>query len=402
MKVSLLTGSVDPHYQLDLLQALSALTALEVEAVVGDTIADRVTARWESVKVLNLRGDQNPYAGNRVKVIRVVLYYFRLLSYSVRTHSQIFHIQWPNKFVYIDRTFLNLFYKLLGKKLIVTAHNVNAGPRDGNDSLFNRITLRFQYGLADHIIVHTEDLKSQLIETFQQPANKVSVIRHGINTAVLKDTLTTAEAREQMGFTASDKVLLFFGNIAPYKGLDVLIDSIARLDNQRDRVRLIVAGRVKRTSTYWETVRRRIDQLGLAENILERVDFIPDDDIEILFRGADCLVLPYRSCTQSGPLFIAYAYGLPVIASNVGSFARDIIPGVTGFLFASGDAVDLQITITRFFESGLYQDPVRSRNRISDFGKANYSWDKIAEETVDVYRHVCGIRGGASAFDHAQ
>jgi len=99
------------------------------------------------VNFLNLRGDQAPSASVLTKAIRVAVYYVRLIRYAATAKPRIFHILWNNKFDAFDRTLLTLYYKWLGKKIILTAHNVNAGIRDTNDTAFNRITLRIQYSL---------------------------------------------------------------------------------------------------------------------------------------------------------------------------------------------------------------------------------------------------------------
>ena len=69
-----------------------------------------------------------------------------------------------------------LYYRLLGKRIVLTAHNVNAGKRDANDSLRNRLSLKIQYRLSDHIFVHTDEMKSELFSHFTVAAGKVSVI----------------------------------------------------------------------------------------------------------------------------------------------------------------------------------------------------------------------------------
>ena len=73
-----------------------------------------------------------------------------------------------------------VYYRLLGKKLVVTAHNVNAGKRDANDSWLNRLSLKIQYNLADHIFVHTKGMKNELVADFRIPSDKVSAIPFGI------------------------------------------------------------------------------------------------------------------------------------------------------------------------------------------------------------------------------
>ena len=108
------------------------------------------------VNFLNLRGNQRPEAGLVSKILRVLTYYARLIRYAATAEPEIFHILWNNKFEFFDRTLLMLYYKALGKKMILTAHNVNAGKRDSEDTRLNRLTLRTQYRFADHIFVHTE------------------------------------------------------------------------------------------------------------------------------------------------------------------------------------------------------------------------------------------------------
>src|SRR5207249_5440514 len=115
---------------------------------------------------LNLRGDQATAAPLCRKVARILAYYARLITYVLRAEPRIFHILWNNKFELIDRTLLMLYYKIMGERLVLTAHNVNARKRDGGDSLLNRLSLRIQYSLSDHIVVHTERMKGELVSDF--------------------------------------------------------------------------------------------------------------------------------------------------------------------------------------------------------------------------------------------
>src|SRR5262249_27688583 len=150
-------------------------------------------------------------------------YYVRLIGYATNANPKLFHILWNNKFQLFDCTVLMLYYRVLGKKIVFTAHNVNAGKRDENDSWLNRMSLKIQYGLCDHVFVHTEGMKAEMRSEFAIPENKVSVIPFGINNTVPNTSLSRAEAKRQLGISKDDKALLFFGNIAPYKGLEYLI-----------------------------------------------------------------------------------------------------------------------------------------------------------------------------------
>src|SRR5262249_36162940 len=157
---------------------------------------------------------------------RVLRYYQDLLRHASRTDSRLFHVLWLNKFEVLDRTLLNVFYKLKKKKLVFTAHNVNLRKRDGCDTWVNRASLRVMYSLLDHIFVHTEHGKSELLQDYGVPSDKISVIPFGLNTYVPDTPLSKYEARSILGLGEMEKVLLFFGQIAPYKGLDLLLEAL--------------------------------------------------------------------------------------------------------------------------------------------------------------------------------
>ena len=172
--------------------------------------------------------------------------------------AKVFHLLWNNKLEVLDRTLVLLYYRFLGKRIAFTVHNVNAGRRDGNDTRLNRLTLRIQYLLTGHLFVHTEQMKRDLQSDFGVPAEKISVIPFGINSTVPNTVLTTSEARFRLGLTPHQKVLLFFGNIAPYKGLEYLIEAMALLTQTGPDYRLIIAGKPKNCATYWEAIQQRI------------------------------------------------------------------------------------------------------------------------------------------------
>src|SRR5262249_40048035 len=151
------------------------------------------------------------------------------IRYASNAGPRIFHILWNNKFELFDRTLLILYYRLQGRKIVLTAHNVNAGKRDSNDSLINRLTLRIQYQLADHIFVHTEAMKRELVESFNIREGAITVIPLGINSSVPVTDLTPEQARRWLGIGKGEKTLLFYGRIGPYKGVEFLTAAFQRV-----------------------------------------------------------------------------------------------------------------------------------------------------------------------------
>lgn len=118
------------------------------------------------------------------------------------------------------------------------------------------------------------------------------------------------------------------------------------------------------------------------------MSFIPDNDIEQYFQGADCIVLPYRSIYQSGVIFMAYTFGLPMILTDIGNFRDDILEGTTGLLIKKNTPEEIGETITRFFDSGMYKSQQEYREKIREWGFKNYSWDTIGAETRRLYASV--------------
>ena len=318
----------------------------------------------------------------------VLAYYLRLLRYTVEAKPQIFHILWNNKLEIFDRTLLLIYYRLFGKRLVLTVHNVNIRKRDGNDGLLNRLTLRAQYGLAHHLFVHTEQMKRELQADFGVREDKISVIPFGVNDTVPVTSLTRADARRRLGLNSSQPVLLFFGNIAPYKGLEYLVDAMKEVAAAIPHSRLIIAGRPKGAEAYWARIERGISSPVLKEIVIPKIQYVPDEDIEVYFKAADVLVLPYVHVFQSGVLFLGYNFGLPVIATDVGALREEIIEGQTGFMCDAHDTGALAAAIKRYFVSEVYRALESRRSAIRAFAAEQYSWSKVASITVGVYRSL--------------
>jgi D-inositol-3-phosphate glycosyltransferase len=401
---ALLTGGTDPPYMLGLAMALAS-KGVVLEVIGGDQVDSPELHTTPNLKFLNLRGSNGEEASLASKVRRVLIYYVRLVRYTAVAKPKIFHILWNNRFEFFDRTLLMLYYKLLGKKIVITAHNVNLAcnlfslrssrskrvPFGWNDSLLNRLTLRVQYLLAHHIFVHTEEMKHELMRRFGVRESIVSVIPFGINNRVPNTGLTPSQAKQRLGVRDDERTILFFGNIRPYKGLEYLVGAFLQLAATHREYRLIIAGRtIKWTEKYWDQIQATINRHASRGQVIQRIQFIPDEEIELYFKAADVLVLPYTQIYQSGVLFLAYSFGLPVIASDVGSFHHDIIQGKTGYICLPSNAADLANTIETYFESDLFKALDRRRLEIRDYAKARHSWDLVGEMTRDLYAQLEG------------
>jgi D-inositol-3-phosphate glycosyltransferase len=388
LKVSLLTGGQDEHYAFGLLGALIS-KGINVDFIGNDDMSKAEIVADKRVNFFNLRGNQNRAASSVQKITRVLTYYCRLLRYAATTDSRLFHILWLNKFLLFDSTLLNVYYKLLGKQLVFTAHNVDIRERDGGNNFLNRLSLKILYTLVDHIFVHTTKMKSQLIQQFSIKESKVSVIPFGINDALPKSDLTKSEARARLQLNAHHKTLLCFGNIAPYKGLEYAIHAMDRLIKKDDTFRLVIAGQIKGgCQQYWDEIERVGEKLDLGKYIIKKIEYIPDEEVEVYFKSSDVLLLPYRSIFQSGILIMSYSFGLPVVAADVGSLREDVMEGRTGTICRPEDPDDLADTICRYFESNLFRDLELLQKDIIDYGNEKHSWEEVGNITHSVYKNL--------------
>lgn len=385
--VSLLTGGGDKPYALGMAAALTS-AGVEVDFIGSDDLRVPELLNNPRVNFYNLRGDQRSDASFAAKITRVGIYYWGLIRYAAKAKPTIFHLLWNNKVQFFDRTLLMLYYRLLGKKVVFTAHNVNAGKRDSNDSWMNRLSLKVQYSLSDHIFVHSERMKTELISEFDIAADKVSAIPFGINNTVPNTALSTVAAKHQLGINSSDKTVLFFGNIAPYKGLEYLISAFVEILKQDGDYRLIIVGKPKRCEDYWNQIQLMIAQGGIRHRLIEKIEYIPDEETELYFKAADVLILPYARVFQSGVLFLGYSFGLPAIAADVGSLKEEMIEGATGFVFKPWDPSDLVCAIERYFRSELFHNLETRRASIKAYANERYSWSKVAAIAMNIYSHL--------------
>jgi D-inositol-3-phosphate glycosyltransferase len=390
ISVSLLTGGADRPYVFGLGTAL--MTKVDQLDVIGSD--DLVFAEFEhcpTVKFFNLRGSHQSDASISEKIWRLLTYYIKLIVYAAVARPKIFHILWNNKFETFDRTLLTLYYRLLGKKVVLTLHNVNAGKRDQNDTWLNRVTLRAQYHLAQQIFVHTEQMKTELVEEFGIRASRVTVIPFGINNAVPITTLRNSDAKTALGCSQDQKVILFFGNITPYKGVEYLISAFRNISVLDGSYRLVIAGKPDRFPEYWDGIRKSISKELDQRSILIRDSFIPDSEVEIYFKAADVLVLPYRHVYQSGVMFLGQSFGLPVIATDVGSLKDDIVEHKNGFVVRPDDPEDLARALKDYFGSALYMELESRRADVRKYAADRHSWETVGQITTDIYSTVLEI-----------
>lgn len=183
------------------------------------------------------------------------------------------------------------------------------------------------------------------------------------------DDFDAAAEKKALGFEASDTVLLFFGYVRHYKGLDILMRAFAQLQAQRPDLKLLVAGEFYDKPETYEAL---LDELGIAGKTKIINKYISNEEVARFFELAEAVVLPYRNGTQSGILNIAYGYQKPVVITDVGGLAEFVEPERTGVIVDKAEPEAVAQGIERYFElkeTVDFAENIKARVAANSFGK---------------------------------
>jgi len=190
------------------------------------------------------------------------------------------------------------------------------------------------------------------------------------------DGIDPAVARERLQLSAESRVLLFFGNVRRYKGLDVLLEALPQAAAAVPDLVLLVAGEFyDDAGAHREMIRR----LAIDDRVRIRDAYIPTEEVATYFSAADVLVHPYRSATQSGVVRTAQAFGVPVIATDVGALADDVGDG--GIVVPPEDAGALAGAISAFFNEGRKRQLKENVLRL----RSESSWTAFVNAVLDEF-----------------
>ena len=376
----ILASGFQPDYVREVANAHARL-GYSVYVIGGNMHEDQ--AYHEKVTLLNIRGNDKRNRNPMREAAKLAGYYVRLLGCVANIKCDAVYD------VSIGRPLLRCLlmyplFRLLGKRIVYTAHNVL--PHDA-DTIKNRIVYWTVYRLlADAIVVHGQAIKERIIEEFDVDEERVHVVAHGTYHAHNTDHVTKKSARELLDIPQDHRVLLCFGLQRFYKGTHMVIEA---LDNYlATNMTLLVRGHAPERS-YQELIESMVSTHNGALRIDARFGVVAEKDLEVYFKAADVVLLPYLEGSQSGIKFMAYAYGRPVLASAVGSLQEYIQHGVTGEVFPCADHAGFREAIERMLGSLNAYSP----ERIVAYANEHCSFDTAARQ-VDALCNAL-VRGAA-------
>ena len=254
-----------------------------------------------------------------------------------------------------------------GRPLVLTAHDVlPREPRPGQLAAQRRL-----YERMDAVVVHSEHGRERLVAELEIVPERVHVIAHGVLTP--RPAGPPELPPELPDVPAGVPVVLFFGLLRPYKGLDVLLEAWAGIEQ----------------AELWVAGMPRMDIDALRASAPPGVRFVPrfvtDEESAALFARADLAVLPYREIDQSGVAFTALGTGTPILASAVGGLPELARTGAVR-LVAPGDAEALRAALRALLADPLGRATMARRAR--EAGAGPYGWETIAQRTLALYESL--------------
>ena len=238
---------------------------------------------------------------------------------------------------------------------------------------FDKPFIKYFVKSCDGFISMSESVKNDLFRF--RPKAKHQLVFHPVYDN-FGNGVEKAIARNFFNLKTDDKVILFFGFIRRYKGLDLLLKAMADLRIRQAGIRLIIAGEYYEDKTFYTQL---IDDLGIADLLIMKDDFIPNEEVKMYFSAADLVVQPYRSATQSGITQLAYHFEKPMVVTNVGGLPELVPHHIAGYV-CEPDENHIADAIMDFYADG---NMLKFNQGIMQ-EKKKYRWENLTRAVVEL------------------
>lgn len=271
-------------------------------------------------------------------------------------------------------TILRIVKKNKHTKIICIADNVIPHEHRPGDTTFTSYFLKS----CDAFITMSEKVMADL-RLFQK-SKPGKIIQHPLYDN-FGSPLSKEEAREKLKIKNEELIILFFGFIRHYKGLDILLHAMADERIKKAGIKLMIAGE------FYEDKRQcldLIDQLKIKDQLILKSDFIPDSEVRNYLCAADAVIQPYRNATQSGVTPLAYHFEKPMVVTNVGGLAS-LVPHEKVGLVAEPTPQAIADAILRFYQLGENYFIPHLRTE-----KQKYSWSNLVNAVTKLAEGITG------------
>tara|TARA_B100001989_G_scaffold61199_1_gene41033 strand:+ start:97 stop:1218 length:1122 start_codon:yes stop_codon:yes gene_type:complete len=239
---------------------------------------------------------------------------------------------------------------------------------------FDKLLISKIFKQIDGFVVMSDQVKEELLD-LRPDANYIKVFHPILNDISIKDK---TRSKSKLGLSGK-KIILFFGLVRKYKGLEVLIKSNKYLMNKLKDYQILICGESYADTKFYN---KMINHYSISNEIKWINEFIPDDEVATYFSASDIVVLPYLSASQSGIIPLAYSYQKPVVASDIKGIKEMILDGKTGYLFEKNNSKMLSEKIEKFFT--IKRDYSLDIEKFREY----FSWDEFSAKIQLLYKSL--------------
>ena len=269
-------------------------------------------------------------------------------------------------------TILRIIKKNKHTKIICVADNIIPHEKRKGDKPFTNYFLK---GCDGFIIMSEKVLQDLRLFEKEKPA---VLIPHPLYDN-FGEAIQKSEARKHLGLDTGEKIILFFGFIRKYKGLDLLLHAMKDERIKKENIKLLIAGEFyENEKLYLELIR----QNDLRNRVTLKTNFIPDSEVRYYLCAADCIVQPYRSATQSGVTPLAYHFERPMIVTNVGGLPS-LVPHNKSGLVCEPNSTSIADAILQFYQLGERYFIPHLREE-----KKKYSWANFVSAIIELGNRI--------------
>lgn len=254
-------------------------------------------------------------------------------------------------------------------KILSICHNLIPHEKKPGDLLLTK----YFFKTVDYFILLSKKVQNDLIKLFPDKKNKLLFhpIYSNFGISVPKN-----EAKKFLNINEKEKLILFFGFIREYKGLDTLLNAMHYIKDKLN-IKLMICGEFYENSKKYLT---KINELNLSEVLYLFTDYIPNNEVKYYFSAADCVILPYKNATQSGIIQIAMNFKKPVIATDVGGLSEIVINEKTGYIVEKENPIQLAEAILKFYNENKEEYFVKNIEQELE----KYSWKKFVDGIMEL------------------
>ena len=381
MKVTLI-GTLPP------IKALSPYCYHLADALSKKIIIEFINFKSVLPKVLYYGGEKEKksYTFKNFKTSNIINWYnpFSWIKAGLKVNGEIAHFQHWQLYSSLIYCFILPIVKIRGKKIIISVHNITPHTAKLTTVFLDKIFNKIIFPYANFIIVHNKRNRKKLLERYKLDENKIFMIPHGTLRPYQKlKNISKQSARKYLNIPFDKKVILFFGYIWEYKGLDILLKSLRIIRDSTKDVVLVIAGQPLRN---WKKYEKIIKENRIDDCIIKVLRYIPDSEVEYYFSCSDIVALSYNQHpfdTHGGVGALALSFKKPMIVTDVGG-----LPEYVKDKRVISEPNNINELAKKIIFVLNKKSILKKLSKESEELSKELSWDKIANTTIKVYNKI--------------